>query len=442
MATFLTRRALSRRALLQGAGAAISLPLLDAMVPAGTALAATAAAPRPRMGFIYFPHGAVMNAWSPAETGTAFAMSPILKPLEPWRSQMTIVSGLRNKGGESGDPHGIMAGTWLSCYGTKDREAGSDLGVTADQLAAREFGKDTPLPSLEIAGEGGATACGTGAVGCGFGGTTAFRTPLQPLPMENNPRKVFYQMFGRGDTAEERAAILADSGSVLDYVKESTRKLESQIGAADRRVLGDYLDSLREVEGRIQKLTAATRSPTVALPDAPLGIPEDFTELLDVHFELMALAFQSNQTRVVSYMIAKESTMRTYNMIGISDAFHPLSHHQNEDAKLAKLVRIQTWHTQRFAKFVKRLADMKDGDGSMLDHSIILFGSNMSNSDLHNNDPLPSVVMGRGYGRIKGGQHLKYPQDTPHANLLLTLLQRAGLPYEQLGNSSGLFAEV
>ncbi len=439
---YLTRKALSRRTLLQGAGAALGLPLLDAMVPAATALAATPAAPAPRMGFIYFPHGAVMDRWSPQQTGTAFTMTPILKPLEPYRSQMTIVSGLRNKGGESGDPHGIMAGTWLSCFGTKGREAGGDLGVSADQLAARAFGGGTPLPSLEIAGEGGATACGTGAVGCGFGGTTAFRTPLQPLPMENNPRKVFYQMFGRGDTSEERAAILADSGSVLDYVRESSRQLEQQIGAADRRVLGDYLDSVREVESRIQKLTAATKTSTVKLPDAPLGIPEDFTELLDVHFELMALAFQSNQTRVVSYMMAKESSMRTYNMIGISDAFHPLSHHQSDDAKLDKLVRIQAYHTARFAKFVKRLADMQDGDGSMLDHSIILFGSNMSNSDLHNNDPLPSVVMGRGYGRLKGGQHLKYPQDTPHANLLLTLLHRAGVPNESLGNSSGLLAEI
>lgn len=442
MAQFLTRKALSRRTLLKGVGAAISLPLLEAMVPAGAALAATAAAPRPRLGFVYFPHGAVMKAWSPVQAGRDFSGSPILAPLEPYRAQMTIVSGLRNKGGESGDPHGIMAGTWLSCHGTKNRAAGSDLGVSADQLAARHFGRDTPLASLEIAGEGGVTACGTGAVGCGFGGTTAFRTPLQPLPMENNPRKVFYQLFGRGDTSEERAAILADSGSVLDYVKEAAHSLAGELGAADRRALGDYLDSLREVEGRIQKLTAASHASTMKLPDAPLGIPEDFTELLDVHFELMALAFQSDQTRVASYMIAKEATMRTYNMIGIADAFHPLSHHQSDDAKLQKLVRIQTWHTQRFAKFVKRLAGMQDGDGSMLDHSIILFGSNMSNSDLHNNDPLPSVVMGRGYGRIKGGQHLRYPQDTPHANLLLTLLQRAGLPYEALGNSSGLLAEV
>ena len=439
---FLTKKHLSRRTVLRGLGVSVALPLLDAMVPAATALAATAARPAPRMGFIYFPHGAVMNAWSPAESGRDFRMSPILKPLETWRSQMTIVSGLRNKGGESGDPHGIMAGTWLSCYGTKNRESGNDLGVSADQLAARHFGKDTPLASLEIAGEGGATACGTGAVGCGFGGTTAFRTPLQPLPMENNPRKVFYQMFGRGDTTEERAAILADSGSVLDYVKESTRQLEGQIGAADKRVLGDYLDSLREVEGRIQKLTASSKSSTVQLPDAPLGIPEDFAELLDVHFELMALAFQSNQTRVVSYMIAKESTMRTYNNVGVSDAFHPLSHHQNNPQKIEKLVKVQNFHTKMFAGFIDRLAKTPDGDGSLLDHSIILFGSNMSNSDLHNNDPLPLAVLGKGYGRVKGGQHLHYPQNTPSANLMLTLLQRAGVEQDKVGDSTGTFAEV
>jgi hypothetical protein len=439
---YLTRKALSRRTLLKGAGASLTLPLLDAMVPAATATASTPASPAPRMGFIYFPHGAVMDRWSPQQTGTDFKISPILKSLDPYRSHMTVVSGLRNKGGESGDPHGIMAGTWLSCFGAQAREAGKDLGVTADQFAARHFAASTPLASLEITGEGGATACGTGNIGCGFGGTTAFRTPFQPLPMEHNPRKVFYQMFGKGDTAEERKAILADSGSVLDYVREATSQLNAKLGEADRARLGDYLDSVREVELRVQKLTAATANSTVKLPNAPLGIPEDFTELLDVHFELMALAYQSNQTRVASFMIAKESSMRSYNMVGVSDAFHPLSHHQSDPAKLDRLVLIQNYHTVRFAKFIKRLAEMKDGDGSMLDHSIILYGSNMSNSDLHNNDPLPSVVMGRGYGRIKGGQHLKYPQDTPHANLLLTLLQRAGLPYEKLGNSSGLLTEV
>jgi len=394
-----------------------------------------------RMGFVYFPHGAVMKNWVPEKTGTDFELSPILKPLAPYKPYVTIVSGLRNKGGESSDPHGIMAGTWLSCVGPKDRDGTGDRGVTADQLAARHIGQDTALPSLEVAGEGGGSACAAGVASCGFGGSTAFRTPSQSLPMETNPRKVFYQMFGQGDTSEERVALLEESGSVLDYVTQATDSLKRKLGDTDRAVVGDYLDSIREVERRVQKMAANSKSLS-NLPNAPLGIPEDFTELLDVHFEMIALAWQTDQTRIASFMIAKEVSMRTYNMVGVSDAFHPLSHHQNDPAKLERLTRIQTYHTERFARFAKRLAGMKEGNGTVLDQSIVLFGSNMSNSDLHNNDPLPSVVLGKGGGAIKGGQHLHYPQDTPHANLLLTLLQRANVPVQTLGNSTGAFAEV
>jgi hypothetical protein len=439
---FNTRKHISRRTMLRGAGFAVALPLLDAMVPASTALALTAAKPKPRMAFIYFPHGAVQASWVPKETGTAFEMSPILKPLAPYKPYVTVVSGLRNKGGESSDPHGIMAGTWLSCVGPKDRDGTGDRGVTADQLAARAIGQETPIPSLEIAGEGGGSSCAAGVASCGFGGTVAFRTPTQALPMETNPRKVFYGMFGQGDTADERSALLEESGSVLDYVMESSASLQRKLGATDRTSMSDYLDAVREVERRVQKMAVSSKGLS-DLPNAPVGVPEDFTELLDVQFEMMALAFQTDQTRIATFMIAKEVSMRTYNMVGVSDAFHPLSHHQNDPAKLERLVRIQTYHTERFAKYVKRLQGMKEGDGgSVLDQSIILFGSNMSNSDLHNNDPLPSVVIGKGCGKIKGGQHLHYPQDTPHANLLLTLLQRAGVPGNSLGNSTGTFAEV
>jgi hypothetical protein len=259
--------------------------------------------------------------------------------------------------------------------------------------------------------------------------------------MENNPRKIFYQLFGQGDTAEERKQILEETDSILDFVMDKAASLQARLGPADRRAVNDYLDSVREIERRIQKLATGSTS-KMDLPDAPLGIPEDFNEQLNIMFELMALAYQANMTRIVSFMMAKEVSMRTYNNIGVPDAFHPLSHHQNDPAKLDRLARIQTYHTEVFARFVKRLSTMPDGDGTMLDHSIILFGSNMSNSDLHNNDPLPSAVLGRGYGRIKGGQHLHFPQDTPHANLLVTLLNRAGVPVESLGNSTGLFAEV
>jgi hypothetical protein len=437
---FITRKHLSRRTVLRGVGAAISLPLLDAMIPASTALANTAAKPAPRMGFIYFPHGAVMNRWMPSTAGTDFALPQILKPLEPYKSHITVITGLRNKGGESSDPHGIMAGTWLSCCLPSDRN-GPDRGVTADQMAARHIGQDTPLPSIEMSGEGGVSTCSTGNAGCGFGGTIAFRTPTQPLPMENNPRKIFYQLFGQGDTTEERKAIIEETGSILDYVMDKASGLQKRLGATDKSMVDDYLDSVREVERRIQKMSAKSDA-NLKLPDAPLGIPEDFGEQLSVMFELMALAWQTNMTRIVSFMMAKEVSMRTYNQIGVSDAFHPLSHHQNDPAKLDRLSRIQTYHTDMFARLVKRLSTMPDGDGTMLDHAIILYGSNMSNSDLHNNDPLPAAVIGRGYGRIKGGQHLHYPQDTPFANLLVTLLDRAEVPVRALGNSTGTFAEV
>jgi hypothetical protein len=438
---FITRKSLSRRTLLQGAGVAIGLPLLDAMIPAATALAATPGLAKPRLGFVYFPHGAVMDRWQPSATGTAFDLSPILKSLEPYKRYTTIVTGLRNKEAESSDPHGIISGTWLSCVGPKDRDGTGDRGITADQLAARAIGQDTALPSIELAGEpSGGVACAPG-VGCGFATTVSFRTPSQPLPMENNPRKIFQQLFGQGDTDAERAEIVDETGSILDHVMEKAHRMSASLGLSDRAALSDYLDSVREIERRIQKLKAAGSSQT-RLPDAPLGVPEDFGEELKVMFELMTLAWQADKTRVATFMMAKEVSMRTYNQIGVSDAFHPLSHHQNDPAKLDKLVKIQTYHTRMFAGFVQRLKDVQDGDGSLLDHAVVLFGSNMSNSDKHNNDPLPSAVLGLGCGRIKGGQHLHYPQDTPHANLLLTLLDRAGVHLTALGNSTGMLQEV
>jgi len=438
---FVTRKHLSRRAVLKGAGVALSLPLLDAMIPAATALAATAAVAKPRIAFVYFPHGAVMDRWQPKEVGTQFEFPQILQPLDPFKSYTTVVTGLRNKEAESSDPHGIIAGTWLTCVGPKDRDGTGDRGITAYQLAARAIGQETPLPSIELAGEpAGGVACAPG-VGCGFASTVAFRTPNQPLPMENNPRKVFYQLFGQGDTDAERAQIVEETGSILDHIMDKARRMSGDLGPGDRAALADYLDSVREIERRIQKMQAAGASQG-HLPDAPLGMPEDFGEELKVMFELMTLAWQTDKTRVVTFMMAKEVSMRTYNQIGVSDAFHPLSHHQNDPAKLEKLAKIQTWHTKMFAGFLQRLQQVKDGDGSLLDHSIILYGSNMSNSDKHNNDPLPSAVLGHGAGRIKGGQHLHYQQDTPHANLLYTLLDRANVKLPALGNSTGMLQEI
>jgi hypothetical protein len=429
MAMFLSRRHLSRRTLLKGAGASIALPLLEAMVPAGTALAQTPAAPMPRLGFVYFPHGALQDEWEPRQVGRDFEFPFILAPLAPLREYVTVVSGLRNRGGESASPHGITQETWLNCVSPGRRSARTGAGVTVDQIAARHLGRNTPLPSLELCGEPG--------------GVISFRTPEQPLPMEGNPRKVFYTMFGQGDTQEERRAILNHTDSLLDYVTEATASLNRKLDAGDRARVSDYLDSVREIEIRVQRLEENTQS-MEGLPDAPLGPPEDFGELLDVQFEMIALAWQTDRTRVASMKMVEEASMRAYPNLGVSEAFHPTSHWGGYPERVANLRLIQNYHTAVFAKFAKRLGDTHDGDGSLLDHSIVLFGSNMANSDAHNNDPLPQALIGRG-GGIRGGQHLRYPQGSPHANILFTMLDRAGVPageFEGFADSSGPLSEV
>jgi len=380
-----------------------------------------------------------MDRWSPEKTGTDFEIPQILAPLKDYRKHLTIVSGLRNKPAESPTPHAITAGTWLGCVApaiSHDAHAGTSI----DQVAAKHIGQGTPFPSIEVSTEGDGGPCDP-AYGCSYGYTIAFRTPTQPLPMESNPRKVFFQLFGQGNSAAERHEIVQETGSILDVVMEKASALQGELGAHDRVMMAEYLDSVREVERRIQKKKNSDIS-KLDLPPVPVGVPDSFEEHLKLMFELMALAYQADLTRITSFMMAKEVSMRTYNNLGISEAFHPLSHHQNNPAKMDKLAKIQTYHTKIFTEFVKRLADMPDGDGSMLDHSILLYGSNMSNSNLHNNTPLPSAVIGRGYGKIKGGQHLLYPENTPLANLHLTLLNRAGIPTETFGDSTGMFAEV
>jgi hypothetical protein len=426
---FLTRKYLSRRAVLQGAGASIALPLLDAMIPAGTAFAQTAAAPSTRLGFVYFPHGALQNEWEPAQTGRNFEFPFILEPLKPLREHLTVVSGLRNKSGEGGVPHDIVQETWLTCVKPRQRSAETGVGVSVDQIAARYLQKDTTLPSMEICGEPG--------------GMISFRTPTQPLPLEGDPRKVFISMFGQGRTKEERQAILGTTTSLLDYVKESTASLNRKLDAGDRAKVSSYLDSVREVELRVQNLKASSES-FADLPEAPLGAPDDFGDLLDVQFELFALAWETNRTNVVTMKMVEEASMRTYPNLEVFEAFHPTSHWGGYPERIANLRKIQHYHTAVFAKFAQRLANTPDGDGSLLDHSLILFGSNMANSDAHNNDPLPQAIVGRG-GGVRGGQHLRYGQDTPHANILVTMLDRAGIPANELegfADSTGSFSEV
>jgi hypothetical protein len=442
---FISKKHLSRRTMLRGMGTAIGLPLLDAMIPAGTALAQTAAAPSPKLGFFYFPHGAIMDKWTPKTAGTGFAMTPILKPLEKYRDQMTIVSGLRNRAAEGAGVHATSPGTWLSCASpfTVD-ESDPNYGISADQIAAQYLGQDTPFPSLELCTEVKASSAGAcdPTLGCGYGSTISFRTRTQPLPLEHNPRNLFFRMFGQGDTAAERESIMNQKFSLLDLVSESASSLTGRLGNADQQRMEEYLDSVRDVERQVQKLGQQDFT-GVEIPDAPLGVPGNWEEHINLMLDLTALAYEAELTRITSMMISAEISMLTYNQIGISDAYHPLSHHRYIQANMDKCAIVQAYHAKIFARFLDRLSSTPDGDGSLLDHSIILFGSNMSDSNAHNANPLPSAIFGKGNGRIKGGQHLAYAADTPHANLILTILDRAGIPgVESLGDSTGLFAEV
>src|SRR5690554_3598975 len=427
---FITKKHLSRRTVLRGAGACIALPLLDAMNPAGVVWANTPAGKAPhRLAFVGFPHGAVMSKWSPEQAGRDYTMSPILEPLAPYREHLTIVSGLRNKPAESPEPHEFIERTWLSCVSPKDAGViGPEAGVTADQIAVRYIGQDTRLPSLEL------TTAQRGA-------QLSWRTPTQSLPQEVNPRAVFYKLFGQGDTEEERHAIMVETGSILDRVTEQAARLQAKLGPQDRAAVDVYLDSVREIERRVQMAMEQDMS-ALDIPDAPVGVPNDLDAHFKLMFDLMALAFQADLTRIITFSMDREASMRTYNNIGISEAFHPLSHHGNDPAKLDRLAVIQTYHTKLFAAFIERLANTPDGDGTLLDHSAILFGSNMSDSNAHNNDPLPTAILGHAHGRIKGGQHLVYPRNSRFSDLLLTLLERTEIPVESIGDSGGTFAEV
>ncbi|HLH42127.1 MAG TPA: DUF1552 domain-containing protein, partial [Bryobacteraceae bacterium] len=314
-------------------------------------------------------------------------------------------------------------------------------GTTVDQIAAEHLGQDTPLPSLEVATEnhGGGGFCDRD-YGCSYSGTISFRTPTTPLPMETDPRKLFIRLFGQGDNATERARLSKQYSSLLDMVSEEAKELQRVVGPSDRAALSDYLESVREIERRIQKMEARDLS-HVNIPDAPKETAYAFDERIHLMFDLVGLALQANMTRIFTFMMAAEVSGQTYNHIGVPDAFHPLSHHNNEQAKMDRLAKVQTYHTEVFAKFLDKLAKMQDGDGTMLDHSMFLYGSNMSNSNAHNHYPLPTSIVS-GWKTFKGGQHLVPPEHTPLANVLLTMLDRAGIPQDKLGDSTGKLLEA
>jgi hypothetical protein len=439
---FITRKHISRRTMLRGAGAAVALPFLDAMVPAATALANTAAAPKPRLGFFYFPHGAIMEKWTPAKTGADFEVSPILEPLKPFRDHLTVVSNIGNKPGESRAVHALVPATWLSCVHPKETLS-PEMAPTVDQIAAEHLGQDTTYPSLEVAtaqGHGQGSACERG-YGCAYTSTLSFRNATTPLPIESNPRSLFLRLFGQGDTARERQYLARQTNSLLDMIAEETGALKAALGAADRATLDDYLENVREVERRVNN-SANSDVAKLQLPEVPGATSQNFDEHLALMFDLIALAYQGNLTRIQTFMIAPEVSEQTYGWIGVPDAFHALSHHANDEAKKARLVQIQRYHTQQFARFLTNLSKINEGEGTMLDNSLFLYGSNMSNSNAHNQYPLPTAVVGRAGGKVKGGQHINFPQRTPLANVLLTMLQRTGVNIEKVGDSTGAIAHM
>jgi hypothetical protein len=444
---FITKKHINRRSVLKAAGVTLGLPFLDAMVPAGTALAATAAAPKLRAAFFYLPHGAIMyntahgpamDHWTPSGSGADFKLSPILASLEPYKKYVSSFGNLENAA-TAGSVHVFNPSTWLSATRPDTGGPRAHMATTLDQVLAKVISQDTPLPSLEVASE---TTVQQAAGGGGSYTTLSFRDPESPLPMEYNPRKIFLQMFGEGDTPQERTSISHQTNSILDLILDRTKELRGELGSSDRGVLDGYLDSVREIERRTQ-MAASKNVSGLQIPDAPVGVLEDFPAQVKLMFDLIALAFQADLTRVSTYIMVSEGTNRTYNHIGVPDSFHPVSHHANDLERLNKLVKIQTWHVEKFAEFVAKMAATPDGQGTLLDHSIFMYGSNMSNSDLHNNYPEPNIVVGGGNGKMKlGGQHLVLPERTPIANLHLTLLQKAGVERDKFGDSTGIISEV
>src|SRR5437867_420818 len=448
--SFITKKHLSRRTFLRGMGVSLSLPLLESMLPAQTPLARTAANPQIRLGLCFMPHGAVMSQWTPAEEG-ALKLPPTLLPLEPYKDQVVVISNLAHKmagpqgPGDNGGDHTRCPAVYLNGVHPK-RTDGADIlaGTTIDQIAARKIGQDTLLPSLELAIEDYSGLVGSCDVGfsCTYMNTISWRTPTTPMPMEINPRVVFDRMFGDGATAEERLQRIETQRSILDAVTGQIRRLQGGLGTNDRNRVADYLDTIREIERRIQLAEKQSANSKLSVPASPSGIPEEWEEHVKLMCDLMTVAFQADITRISTFMMAREVSYRTFPKIGISEAFHPASHHQNNAARLEQLTKINTYHVTLLAYFLDRLKNTPDGDGNLLDRSLVLYGGAMSNSNIHNHAPLPILIAGGASGRMKGGRHLKYPENTPMANLLMTILDKAGIPQESVGDSTGFLSEV
>ena len=428
--------ALPRRTFIRGIGATLALPLLDAMVPAMSAISRAA----PRFAAIYVGNGANMNDWTPASDGANFAFSPILKPLEAFREKTIVLTGLDNfpatDQGDSGGQHPRAAPAFMSCAHPKQTE-GADVraGKTIDQYIADKICLDTKLSSLEVSVDRNDVvgACDHGYA-CAYMNSLAWKSPTNPLPTETNPRFVFERMFGIGATTEERLTRTKEDRSILDGLTQEISDLRKKLGARDRTKLGEYFDAVRDVEQRIAK-SESTNS-TFEVPSQPVGVPATFREYAELMFDLQVLAFQADITRVTSFMMARENINRSYPEIGLPEAHHSMSHHDNNPEKLAAYAKLNQYHVDTLAYYLKRLDSIKDGDGTLLDHTAVLYGGGMSDGNVHNNYNVPVVVVGGKTVQLKGDRHLKYPKGTPLANLMLALIDRFGIHIEKFGDST------
>jgi hypothetical protein len=443
---FLTKKTISRRTILRGAGTALALPLLDAMIPAFAPAATTT--PVKRFGVVYHPNGVIYDKWLPTGVGSNFELSPTLKGLEPFKDKLIVITGLFSDQaeplGDGGGDHSRACGSYLTGVHIKKSDSIVENAVSMDQIAAKAFERDTQLSSLQMTADENSLlgSCDLG-YSCAYSSTVSWLTPTLPLMAENNPRVLFERMFGSSDStdARVRAARLKQDRSLIDSVNDRVGQLQRKLGTADNRKVNDYLAALRDVERRIQK---AEDQSSKQLPDVhqPAGIPDNFVDQVRLLYDLQLLAYQSDLTRVITFLYGREQTGRPYPQIGVPEPHHPLTHHQNDPVKMEKCTRIQRHHIELFAEYLEKLRNTPDGDGSLLDHVILLFGSGISNSDRHTHGPLPTFLVGGGAGTLKGGRHLIYPEHTPLTNLQLTLLNKLGVPAEKLGDSNGQFKEL
>jgi len=440
-----TRKSLARRSFLRGMGAALALPMFDAMTPAFAAPLRGATSSPARMAFLYVPNGIIMKDWTPTAEGKNFELPRTLKPLEAYRSHLNVLTGLDHRNGDSlGDgagDHARAGATWLTGVHPRKTERDILAGTSLDQIAAKELGSRTMVPSLELGLDenrmvGG---CDSG-YSCAYSNTLCWSSPTTPLPLETNPRAVFERLFGDGDTTDPaaRAMLARQNRSILDFVRADAAKLGQTLGTDDKRKLTEYLESIREIERRIQKAEerAATGAPIPSF-DQPAGIPPSFEEHIDLMFDLMTIAFQADITRVITLMIGREGGNRTYRSIGVPDAHHGLSHHFNDPAKIERLQKIDQHHVEMLGRFLGKLNKTVDGDGTLLDHSMVLYGCSISDSNKHEHFNLPTVLAGHGAGRIQGGRHIRYSKGTPMTNLFLNMLDIVGVKEEKFGDSTG-----